>query len=154
MLRCDRHDRPLLTVGDVQAVRLDRARTNHETYKIVLQRVYDRIRHRTSLNGTDLTYAVPPFVPGRPVYDPSHAARYVTEKLRRGGFVVTTDDAGSSLVIDWSLPATKATARKVAGKKAPAATPAATLTKTSGQTRGPGKGLSERLEALKARLKF
>jgi hypothetical protein len=140
----------MLTVGDVQAVRLDRARTNHETYKIVLQRVYDRIRHRTSLNGTDLTYAVPPFVPGRPVYDPSHAARYVTEKLRRGGFAVTAD--GSSLVVDWSLPATKATARKVAGKKAPAATPAATPKTADGQTRG--RGLSERLEALKARLKF
>lgn len=147
----------MLTVGDVQAVRLDRARTNHETYKIVLQRVYDRIRHRTSLNGTDLTYAVPPFVPGRPVYDPSHAARYVTEKLQRGGFAVTTDDAGS-LVVDWSLPATRATARKVAGKKAPAATPAATPKTADGQTRGPGRGpgrgLSERLEALKARLKF
>ena len=147
MLRDHRDPRPpMLTVGDVQAVRLDRARTNHETYKMVLQRVYDRIRHRTSLNGTDLTYVIPPFVPGRPVYDPSHAARYVTEKLQRGGFAVTADDAGA-LVIDWSLPATRATARKVANvprKKAPQ--PSATTT-------GRG-GLSERLEALKARLKF
>ena len=148
MLRCDRRDRPpMLTVGDVQAVRLDRARTNHETYKIVLQRVYDRIRHRTSLNGTDLTYAVPPFVPGRPVYDPSHAARYVTEKLQRGGFAVTTDDAGS-LVIDWSLPATRATARKVANVPRKKAPPQPSATSSA------GRNLSERLEALKARLKF
>lgn len=137
----------MLTVGDVQAVRLERARTNHETYKIVLQRVYDRIRHRTSLNGTDMTYAIPPFVPGRPVYDPSHAARYVTEKLQRGGFGVSTDDAGS-LVVDWSLPATKATARKVAGVSRKAQAPAAASTTVR------GGGLSERLEALKARMKF
>lgn len=136
---------PMLTVGDVQAVRLDRARTNHETYKLVLQRVYDRIRHRTSLNGTDLTYAIPPFVPGRPVYDPSHAARYVTEKLQRGGFRVAADEAGS-LVIDWSLPATRATARKVAG----VSSGVSAHRKASGAP--PVTQLSQRLQALNKKM--
>lgn len=139
----------MLTVGDVQAVRLERARTNHETYKLVLQRVYDRIRHRTSLNATDLTYAIPPFVPGRPVYDQSHAARYVTEKLQRGGFRVTGEDP-HALTVDWSLDSTAA---KTAAAKTAMTAKTAKAAKTAASV-APGQAVSKRLAALKTSLKI
>lgn len=140
----------MLTVGDVQAIRLDRARTNHESYKLVLQRVYDRIRNRTSLNHTDLSYSIPPFIPGRPVYDLSHAARYVTEKLQRGGFAVTGGTNGV-LLIDWSLPPSKDTARRVV---CPAAAAVANSNKFALSKTPRAKTISQRLEALKSRLKL
>lgn len=93
----------LLTVNDVQKIRIDRARVNHETYKQLYKTVHERIRRRASVNSTHLTYAVPPFVPGRPVYTPGHAARYITDKLRRGGFgVMAVQDGGTTLFIDWT----------------------------------------------------
>jgi hypothetical protein len=144
----------MLTVGDVQAVRLERARTNHETYKLVLQRVYDRIRHRSSLNATDLAYAIPPFVPGRPVYDQSHAARYVTEKLQRGGFRVATDDAGA-LVVDWSLHSTRGAARTVnAAARTVNAAAARPPAAEKPEKTSAASAVSKRLEALKTRLKL
>lgn len=90
----------LLTVTDVQQVRVERARVNHETYKQLLNAVYERIKRRATASATHLTYAIPFFVPGRPVYDPTHAARYITDKLRRGGFQVETKD--QTLHVDWT----------------------------------------------------
>jgi hypothetical protein len=78
-----------LTVADLHRDREARAAVNHETYKRLWEGVQDRIRARAENKGTDLTWQVPPFVPGRPVYAVSHAARYVADKLRRGGFVVS-----------------------------------------------------------------
>ena len=92
----------LLTVSDVQQVRIDRARVNHETYKQLLGTVYDRIRRRASVNATHLAYNVPVFVPGRPMYTLSHAVRYITDKLRRGGFGVQAGPDGQTLYVDWT----------------------------------------------------
>lgn len=92
----------LLTVMDIQQIRVDRARVNHETYKQLYATVHDRIKRRASVNATHLAYAVPPFVPGRPVYVLSHAARYITDKLRRGGFAVLVSEDGGTLFVDWT----------------------------------------------------
>lgn len=92
----------LLTVGDVQRIRIERGRVNHETYKRLYESVNDRIQRRAHVNSTNLTYVIPPFVPGRPVYTPSHAARYISDKLRRGGFGVAVLGDGVTLYIDWA----------------------------------------------------
>ena len=59
------------------------------------------IKRKHMAGCTTTIYNVPEFVPGRPTFDHSHAVRYVTEKLRRGGFDVLPDDNGV-LAIDWS----------------------------------------------------
>lgn len=94
-----------LTVSDLHSEREARARVNHETYKQLLALVQDRIRLRAANNFRDLMWQVPPLVPGRPVYAPSHAARYVSEKLRRGGFDVTVSSPAADvhvLYVTWS----------------------------------------------------
>lgn len=78
----------LLTVHDLQTQRQARALVNHETYKGLLAQAQDRIRARALNDCKDLLWQVPPLVPGRPLYKTSHAARYVAEKLRVGGFSV------------------------------------------------------------------
>lgn len=79
----------MLTVAELQRERQARAQVNHETYKQLWRQAQDRIRARADNKGTDLAWQVPPLVPGRPVYAAAHAARYVSDKLRRGGFEVT-----------------------------------------------------------------
>jgi hypothetical protein len=137
----------LLTADEVNGVRARRASVNHETYKVILQRVYDRIRHQAAMNRSDLAYALPAIVPGRPVYDAAHAMRYVTDKLRLGGFEVATD--GPMIYASWK-PARQATpvrdtatTPKKPKPKKPRAAPAAKST--------PGD-LSRRLEILKYKL--
>ena len=80
-----------LTVGDLQAMRHARASVNHETYKMMLRQLHERVRARAANKFTDLAFQVPPLVPGRPLYTVAHASRYLSEKMRRGGFDVTVD---------------------------------------------------------------
>lgn len=97
----------MLTVADLQRQRQDRAQVNHETYKQLWRQAQDRIRARADNKATDLVWQVPPLVPGRPVYAPSHAARYVSDKLRRGGFQVTVAAPQPDvqvLYINWKPP--------------------------------------------------
>jgi L-rhamnose isomerase len=50
---------------------------------------------------THCWFSVPPFVLGRPSYQHSHCIRYITEKLKYGGFAVTDLTGQGSLFIDW-----------------------------------------------------
>jgi hypothetical protein len=151
----------LLTAAEMQRVRTDRAAVNHATYKGILEKVYDRVRHHAAMNRSDAVYAVPGFVPGRPMYDVTHATRYVAEKLRLGGFKVEVRDDGT-LAIDWAKPPPaprtlpkkkKATRRGDAAEESgdcsrrePAASHAATSHAAA--------GLSRRLQMLKHKLDF
>ncbi len=134
----------MLRVEDLHHSRRQRASVNHESYKILLHKVYDRIRHRATLDMSDIAYTVPPIIPGRPIYNPGHAARYITEKLKRGGFSVTqSTDANNSIVLAVSWPPPTAAAPPSKPKKPKSkAKPLAVSSKS----------LSDRLQNLKARL--
>lgn len=80
-----------LTVRELADMRHRRANVNHETYKMMLRQLYDRVRARAANKFTDLSFQVPLLVPGRPLYTVSHASRYLAEKMRRGGFDVAVD---------------------------------------------------------------
>lgn len=79
----------MLTVEELQGHRQARATVNHDTYKQLWHQVQGTIRTRAANNFKDLLWQIPPLVPGRPVFNAAHAARYVSEKLRLGGFVVS-----------------------------------------------------------------
>lgn len=100
----------MVTVAELHADREARAQVNHETYKQLWGLVQDRIRARAEMSATSLMWQVPPFVPGRPVYTVSHAARYVADKLRRGGFDVTVAAPQRDVVVlfvSWTPSAPK-----------------------------------------------
>jgi hypothetical protein len=95
----------MLTVDDLDRQRADVHRVNHETYKGLLAQVQDHIRARAANGIKELVWQVPPLVLGRPVYKVDHAARYVSDKLRIGGFVVqvvTPSSEVSFLHISWA----------------------------------------------------
>lgn len=138
----------MLTVQDLQEQRHAKARVNHETYKQLLRQVQNRVRARAENKFTDLVWPVPPFVPGRPVYAPSHAARYVSEKLRRGGFEVSVASSEDVhvLYVSWSLQPTKKKKKKMAAPPPPPHSAATATAATAMQD------ATRSLEKLKARL--
>lgn len=77
-----------LTVAELHDMREARAQVNHDTYKQLFGQAQQRVRARAAHGVQDAVFQIPPLVPGRPLFKPSHAARYVSEKLRRGGFRV------------------------------------------------------------------
>lgn len=95
----------MLTVSELSRPAKKRAERNHETYKMLYTRCTDHIR-RVAANAPDVrsvTWYVPAVVPGRGMYNHAHAARYVTEKLERGGFTVRPGAEGFSLHVSWTL---------------------------------------------------
>lgn len=92
----------MLTADDVRDIRIRRAKVNHETYKQLYEGVCRRIKSRAQYHPdqTDMWHQVPPLVVGRPIYHHDHAARYITEKLRRYGFRV--EQVGHGMHIDWT----------------------------------------------------
>lgn len=139
----------MLTVADLHREREARARVNHETYKQLHAQVQDRIRARAANKAVSLTWQVPPFVPGRPVYTVSHAARYVSDKLRRGGFDVTVIAPQPDvhvLIIAWD---TAGAARKQQQRRVAADREAA----REAPRADPLHDASRTLEKLKARLR-
>lgn len=96
--------RPLLTVSSLHEKRFEKARVNRETYRGILHGVYNRIQRRGTPWGS-FGVLVPAFVLGRPFYELSHACRYVTQKLRAGGFeVAEVDGSPGRLTVSWAPP--------------------------------------------------
>ena len=125
---------------------------NHETYKQLLRQVQGRIRTRAANDFKDLLWQVPPLVPGRPVFKPSHAARYITDKLRLGGFQVTPAAPGSAdvhmLYITWM---TEQKQQQRQPQPPPKKSRAAAAQPPAGGTVSVAEA-ARRLERLKARL--
>jgi hypothetical protein len=97
----------MVTIQDVAQWRREKASVNHETYKMLHAQVETRIKQmvETNMRATQMFYTIPIFVPGRPVYDPMHAKRYIAEKVRRAGFVVIEHDyPRHALTVNWSSP--------------------------------------------------
>jgi hypothetical protein len=95
----------MLTVHELQQRIIQRRSQNHETYKHLYDIVHRRIKRSfgTDASVTRLKYTVPAFKVDRPRYEPHRAARYIRDKLRRGGFGVEIDRDGVTLNIDWSV---------------------------------------------------
>ena len=123
-----------LTVRELRAARQRKSSVNHETYKQLWTLAQQRIRARDEAGLRHLVFEIPPLVPGRPVFKPSHAARYVAAKLRRGGFRV--EEMPLSLHVAWDdTPAERAArAGRTAKRRA--------VERGSGQTHGAHDGVT------------
>ena len=78
----------MLTTAQLGRAHLERVRTNHDTYKAILQQCYAAIRASDARRLCFVRFAVPRAVAGRPPYTLSHATGYVSAKLAKGGFGV------------------------------------------------------------------
>lgn len=102
----------MFTVSSLVQPDLARASVNHETYKQLWQNCVNHIRRRHGARCGDALWQVPEHVLGRPPYTHAHAVRYVSEKLRAGGFDVKVMEAGI-IHVNWARQVTKHVAKKV-----------------------------------------
>lgn len=78
----------MLSLAEIATMRNARADVNHETYKLILEQCMHTIRPHV-LYSNSVDYTLPPWIPGRPLYDLDHAIRYLTDKLSYHGYTVT-----------------------------------------------------------------
>lgn len=90
----------MVTADDARTLRSNKGIVNHQTYKLIYERIQHRIQYAAKKGYTQTEYTIPPIVPGRPMYDVSHAVRYTRDKLRYNGFKVT-EVHPDVLLIDW-----------------------------------------------------
>lgn len=79
----------MLQAADMRAIKVQRSRVNHDTYRAIYDMCAASVQTRAQRGDTEVYFQIPSIVPGRPAYNVSHAMRYVVNKLTRGGFTVT-----------------------------------------------------------------
>lgn len=131
---------PPVTAADMHALRLEKSRVNHETYKEIYARVNERIKTHGTMGERELVVKIPVYIPGRPVYDVTHAARYVIEKLKLAGFDAREYTPPDVVYVSWKHPPPPKKTKKQ--PPPPAVTPAMTPADTA-----------RRLDLLRLKLK-
>ena len=137
----------MVTADEARRIRLKKGAVNHETYKEIYGKITNRIKLAAARGESNLEFTIPPLIPGRPMYEMSHAMRYNRDKLIHNGYRVDTfsDD---TLRVDWkpdaNAPKTSARPARCAEPKTPA------LTKSFGSS----SGISQKLQLLKQRLQW
>jgi hypothetical protein len=130
----------MVTADEARQIRSDRGNVNHETYKDINTKINNRIKLAASRGETNTQYRIPHLVPGRPLYEISHAIRYNRDKLLRAGFRV--DVVEDTLRVDWKPIPPKP--KKENPKKEPPETPTApTLSSISDKLAAIGKKMKK-----------
>ncbi len=138
----------MVTADEARRIRVNKGAVNHETYKEIYGKITNRIKLAAARGDSNLEFTIPPLIPGRPMYEMSHAMRYNRDKLIHNGFRVDTL-SNDMLRIDWKPDADASKNTQPRKTVAPAAkTPA--LTKSFGSS----TGISEKLQLLKQKLKW
>lgn len=75
---------------------------NRETYKDVLEKVYDKILFSAQRGFTEATYYIRPLQPDKPIIKTQNAFNYVKDKLEHNGFTVNHVTAGGTVMIHVS----------------------------------------------------
>jgi hypothetical protein len=103
MDRDKRRNAPPVTASDLREARRKMAMTNHESYRIIYERLSRGLRETTASNPsiTHYVFQVPSFLFGRPLFSHDHAIRYVYEKALRHGFKVDILQNGI-VALDWT----------------------------------------------------
>jgi hypothetical protein len=93
-----------VTVLELQSMMRGRANRHRESFAIVLERCYTRIRRCASVRVTGCAFDIPAFVSGMPLYDFQVCKNHVVHHLIRNGFTVTHNGlgGGNALNISWT----------------------------------------------------
>lgn len=90
----------MVTAESLQKYRETRRATNHETYKHIFQGACNKLQRAAQAGAVRCRIHVPAFVFGRPMYDVSHAVKYVHRKLLKRGFGVEPESP-QILHVSW-----------------------------------------------------
>lgn len=90
-----------ISVADLASSNVKKSSHNHETYRMLYEQCISHIRTKHVAGYTETYWIVPEFVLGRGLFDVQHAIRYITEKLKLGGFEVDLVQNSTMLHISW-----------------------------------------------------
>lgn len=107
------------TVGDVKKLVDEKSQANRMIYRELLDMCHRRIKTRVEQDkrATEVTFVLPPFIVGKPVFNKDHAIRYIVDKLKLGGFRAEPRSENHAVYVSWDVIGRR--------KKKPAAAPAA-----------------------------
>lgn len=102
----------VFSVKELSTLNVKQSNLNHEAYKKIYLKIVNLIKKRNELGQGSLDFEIPLFPVDVPFsYNPSHCARYCSEKLKRGGF--ETEMSGNTIKIEWEKPMKKHMKRSV-----------------------------------------
>lgn len=137
-----------LSVSDLARVNLKKSNYNHETYKHLYSQCIEHIHRIHGAGATSVVWCVPHLVPGRALYDISHAMRYIRDKLALGKFEVHVE-GDNRLHVSWERSLKNAMQQAVQQSRA-SETP---QKRAVPKKRGRDEPLAVKLRRMKNRLK-
>nr|WRJ69902.1 hypothetical protein TetV2_00457 [Oceanusvirus sp.] len=84
----------------LQAEAKIRRKAKKRIFETILEKIYQRIELKASLDWTRLVYEVPPFVVGVPPYDVVECGEYLRRALKKDGYIVEIY-GGTVLYVSW-----------------------------------------------------
>ncbi len=93
----------MVTAAEMHAIRVEKSRVNHDTYKEIYARASEKIKVHGTMGARDILVKIPSYVAGRPVYDVTHATRYVVEKFKLAGFEARAQSE-DVVYVSWKNP--------------------------------------------------
>jgi len=91
-----------VTVLELQSMVHERIQRHKESFAVILERCYGRIRRCASINVMQCSFKVPPFVSGLPLYDFHDCKNYVVNHLIKNGFSIQHNGGSDDLInISW-----------------------------------------------------
>jgi len=93
------------TVGDVKKLVDEKSQANRTIYKELLDMCHKRIKTSVERNkrATEVTFVLPPFIVGKPVFNKDHAVRYIVDKLKLGGFRAEPRSENHAVHVSWNV---------------------------------------------------
>jgi hypothetical protein len=77
-----------LNIQDIYKSIYDRKHTKHESYEILLQKIYNKILKASENNFYDCVNYIPTFLIGYPIYNFNRCIAYIIYNIRKSGFIV------------------------------------------------------------------
>lgn len=124
----------MVTLQDISNMRIAKARANHEIYKEMYYQCKDSVVNAAGYGKLTTTCYLSPFVPGKPLVNVHHAARYIRDKLTYGGFGVETIPCGPCVALKVSWQHSNASMRKQLTTTSTTSTTSTNDTQSKGST--------------------
>lgn len=91
----------MLNAKDLLEDQKSRKETMKKVYKDLLEQCYKKIKSANTKFQTYIIFKLNAFVVGYPLYDVTYGLKYITHKLKKGGFKVTKYSE-NTILIDWT----------------------------------------------------
>jgi uncharacterized protein (UPF0297 family) len=90
----------MLKASDLRSIQKEKTDNTKQIFKRILEECYKKLKDCNKKGYTSMNFTVNAIKIGYPLFDVSKAVKYITRKLKKGGFNVTAN--GNHLQIDWT----------------------------------------------------